>query len=179
MKTHQPQPRAGSRRFRLSAAPLNPAHLQRELGDARAGGHVAFEGRVRSRNEGREVRSLEYEAYPELAGKEGDRILAEARAKYAIVSAACVHRVGHLHVGDLAVWVGVTAEHRDAAFSACRYIVDEMKARVPIWKKEHYARGAAVWINHGTAGSAGGRQVGEKRKSRPTQQSTRYRKSGR
>ena len=57
-----------------------------------------------------------------------------------------MHRVGHLQLGDLAVWVGVTAEHRAAAFDACRFIIDEMKTRVPIWKKEHYADGAPAWI---------------------------------
>ena len=60
--------------------------------------------------------------------------------------------VGHLHLGELAVWVGVTAEHRGAAFDACRYIIDEAKARVPIWKKEHYADGDTAWINCATRG---------------------------
>ncbi len=166
--------KAAAPRFRLVAAPLDPAQLRDELLDARAGGFVSFEGRVRGRNEGRAVRSLEYEAYAALAEKEGARILAEARARHPIVSAAAVHRVGHLQIGDLAVWVGVTAEHRDAAFAACRYIIDELKARVPIWKKEHYAEGAPAWINHGApAGSSGGRNLGEIRKSRRRQQSTR------
>lgn len=71
----------------------------------------------------------------------------EARAKFAVLSAGCVHRIGRLAVGELAVWIGVTAEHRDAAFDACRYIIDELKTRVPIWKKEHYASGAPEWIN--------------------------------
>ena len=140
--------------FRLSSAPLDPERLKDELLDTRAGGFVAFEGRVRGHNDDREVRSLEYEAYAELAEKEGARILAEARAKHSIVSAAGVHRVGHLQIGELAVWVGVTAEHRDAAFAACRYIIDELKARVPIWKKEHYAAGSPVWINSAANGAA-------------------------
>jgi molybdopterin synthase catalytic subunit len=132
--------------FRITSDPLDPDALRRELPDSRAGAYVAFEGRVRSRNAGREVRSLEYETYLELAEKEGARVLAEARARFAVLSAACVHRVGHLQVGELAVWVGVTAEHRGAAFDACRYIVDEMKVHVPIWKKEHYASGAPAWV---------------------------------
>lgn len=132
--------------FRITPRPLNPDALRGELLDGRAGGYVSFEGRVRRRNEGREVRSLEYEAYHELAEKEGNRVLAEAREKFAILSAACVHRVGHLQIGDLAVWAGVTAEHREAAFDACRYIINEMKARVPIWKKEHYADGGPAWL---------------------------------
>lgn len=136
--------------FRLTPLPLNPEALRNELLDGRAGGYVSFEGRVRSRNEGREVRSLEYEAYRELAEREGNRVLAEAQARFAVISTACAHRVGHLQIGELAVWVGVTAEHREAAFDACRYIVSEIKARVPIWKKEHYVDGGPAWLDGGT-----------------------------
>jgi molybdopterin synthase catalytic subunit len=142
--------------FRISPTPLDPAALQKQLGDVRAGACVTFEGWVRNRNEGQPVLSLEYEAYALLAETEGERILAEAREKFALLSAAGVHRVGHLQLGELAVWVGVTAEHRGAAFDACRYIIDEAKARLPIWKKEHYASGATAWINCATRGEHGG-----------------------
>src|ERR1700733_5601510 len=125
--------------FSLASAPLDPAALARALHDARAGACVTFEGWVRDHNDGRSVRSLDYEAYAPLAEKEGACILAEAREKFPILGAICIHRVGALALGDLAVWVGVTAAHRGAAFEACRYIIDEAKARVPIWKKEHYA----------------------------------------
>ncbi len=117
---------------------------------------MTFEGWVRDRNEGQAVLALDYEAYAPLAEKEGGRILDEAREKFALVNAAAVHRVGHLRLGDLAVWVGVTAEHRGAAFDACRYIIDEAKARVPIWKKEHYVSGATAWINCATRGEHAG-----------------------
>lgn len=142
--------------FRLSAESFDPAALQRTLGDQRAGACVTFEGWVRDRNEGQPVGSLEYEAYGPLAVKEGERILAEAHGKFPILGAVCIHRVGHLQLGDLAVWVGVTAEHRGAAFDACRYIIDEAKARVPIWKKEHYASGTTAWINCATKGDHAG-----------------------
>jgi len=138
--------------FRISTAPLDPAVLARDLADERAGACVTFEGWVRNRNEGQPVLSLEYEAYALLADKEGARIVAEAREKFPLLAARCLHRVGHLHLGELAVWVGVTAEHRGAAFDACRYLIDETKARVPIWKKEHYATGATAWINCATRG---------------------------
>jgi molybdopterin synthase catalytic subunit len=138
--------------FRLSATALDPVGLQRALADEQAGACVTFEGWVRNRNDGQPVASLEYEAYPPLAEKEGARIVAEAREKFSILAAHCVHRSGHLALGELAVWVGVTAEHRGAAFDACRYIIDEAKARVPIWKKEHYASGATAWINCATRG---------------------------
>jgi len=108
---------------------------------------VTFEGWVRARNDGREVRALEYEAYAPLAEKEGARILAEAKARFDLLDALCVHRTGQLALGDLAVWVGVTAEHRGTSFEACRYLIDELKARLPVWKKEHYAEGPTAWIN--------------------------------
>jgi molybdopterin synthase catalytic subunit len=100
------------------------------------------------------VQALDYEAYAQLAEKEGERILAEARQRFAVQAAVCLHRVGTLQIGDLAVWVGVSAAHRGAAFDACRYIIDEVKARVPVWKKEHYADGVSEWINCATRGPA-------------------------
>ena len=142
--------------FAISAQPIDPAAWQRRLADPRAGACVTFEGWVRNRNEGQPVQSLEYEAFVPLAEGEGERILAEARRQFALIDAAGVHRIGHLQLGELAVWVGVTAEHRAAAFDACRYIIDEAKARLPIWKKEHYTSGATTWINCATRGEHGG-----------------------
>ena len=139
--------------FEISAAPIEVARLQAALGDVRAGACVTFEGWVRNHNEGQPVQSLEYEAYQPLAEAEGARILAEARERFALVGAVAVHRVGHLALGDLAVWVGVTAGHRGPAFEACRYIIDEAKARLPIWKKEHYVSGATTWINCAVRGA--------------------------
>ena len=112
-----------------------------------AGGYVCFEGWVRDHNEGRAVTRLEYEAFEALANVEGARIVQEAIARYGVRAAACVHRVGSLEIGDLAVWVGVSSPHRDEAFDACRYIIDEVKHRVPIWKKEHYVDGDSGWVN--------------------------------
>lgn len=139
--------------FQLTTTPIDLAALQCALADPRAGACATFEGWVRDHNDGRPVRSLEYEAYPLLAEKEGARILAEAHEKFAIIEAVCVHRTGHLQIGEMAVWVGVSAAHRGAAFDACRYLIDETKARVPIWKKEHYADGASEWINCATRGA--------------------------
>lgn len=149
--------------FRLSADPLHPADLQARLAHPAAGACVTFEGWVRDHNEGQPVRFLEYEAYPDLAEKEGTRILAEARERFGLLGLEAVHRVGHLQIGDLAVWVGVSAAHRGAAFDACRYVIDELKARVPIWKKEHYATGATGWINCATRGDHAGNTSTEPR----------------
>jgi molybdopterin synthase catalytic subunit len=134
-------------RFQLSATPFDTATLRAQLLDARVGGYASFEGWVRDHNEGRSVHGLRYEAYADLAEAEGERILDEARIRFAILDARCVHRIGDLTIGELAVWVGVAAAHRDAAFAACRWIIDEVKARVPIWKHERYAEGDAGWLH--------------------------------
>jgi molybdopterin synthase catalytic subunit len=76
-------------------------------------------------------------------------VLEEALRKFSIVDARCVHRIGDLAIGDLAVWVGVSAAHRGAAFDACRYIIDEVKSRVPIWKQERYRQGGVDWLHPG------------------------------
>src|SRR5687768_5404058 len=133
--------------FSFREVPLDTAALQRDLHDDSCGGFAAFEGWVRDHNEGLAVTRLEYEAFAELAEKEGARIVSEAIAKFGVTRAACVHRVGSLALGEVAVWVGVSAAHRDEAFRACRYIIDEVKHRVPIWKKEHYVNGDSGWVN--------------------------------
>ena len=138
--------------FRITGNEIDPTALLSAMDDTRAGACVTFEGRVRSQNGGRGVRSLDYEAFAPLAEKEGAKILGEIREKFQVLDAVCVHRTGSLKLGGLAVWIGVTAEHRAAAFEACRYIIDESKARVPIWKKEHYADGSSEWINCATRG---------------------------
>lgn len=133
--------------FELAETPIDCESCKRALAQAHAGACVTFEGWVRDHQDGRDVDALDYEAYTELALAEGQRVLDEARSRFAIDTAVCVHRVGSLAIGDVAVWVGVTAPHRDAAFAACRYVIDEIKTRVPIWKKEHYADGATGWVN--------------------------------
>jgi molybdopterin synthase catalytic subunit len=140
-------------RFALSDAPFDIAPLRARLLDARAGGYASFEGWVRNVNDGRPVTALTYEAYAALAEAEGEKILGEAVERFAILDCACVHRTGTLALGELAVWVGVAAGHRDGAFAACRWIIDEVKARVPIWKREHYADGDAGW-RHPDEGAA-------------------------
>lgn len=134
-------------RFRLAEVPIDAAALHAGLRDARAGACASFEGWVRDHNDGRAVTSLHYEAYAELAEREGEAILAEAMRRFDLLGAACVHRVGELAIGDMAVWVGASAAHRGPAFEACRWIIDEVKARVPIWKRERYARGDAGWLH--------------------------------
>ncbi|HEX7416774.1 MAG TPA: ThiF family adenylyltransferase [Steroidobacteraceae bacterium] len=133
--------------FSFSHVPLEVSQLAAGLADPSCGGYASFEGWVRNHNEGQQVTRLEYEAFEALAVKEGERIIAEAVKRFGVARAACAHRSGALGIGELAVWVGVSARHRDEAFRACRYIIDEVKHRVPIWKKEHYLSGDSGWVN--------------------------------
>ena len=126
---------------------IDPDVLRDELVDAAAGAYVGFEGWIRNHNDGEDVLRLEYEVYEPLAISEGDKVIAEALAKFPVLHADCVHRSGSLEIGECAVWVGVTSAHRDEAFAACRYIIDQVKVRLPIWKKEHYTDGHSGWVN--------------------------------
>lgn len=125
--------------FSISDKPIDVIQLYSQLNNHAAGALIVFEGRVRNQNEGKPVVALGYEAHDIIAEKEGLLIMKEAHDKFDIMDAIAVHRKGHLNLGDLAVWVGVIAGHRDGAYRASRYIIDELKQRVPIWKKEHYA----------------------------------------
>jgi molybdopterin synthase catalytic subunit len=135
------------REFRFTTTAIEIPTLRAALADPACGGFAAFEGWVRDHNEGARVQHLEYEAYEVLAVREGERIIAEARSRFGVTRAGCVHRLGRLAIGDVAVWVGATSPHRNEAFLACRYIIDEVKHRLPIWKKEHYVSGDSGWVN--------------------------------
>ena len=133
--------------FGVSATPLEQMNPAGELADAAAGALVIFQGRVRDHSEGKKVVALEYQAYEELACNEGTEIIKEAKARFDILDANCVHRVGQLDIGELAVCIGVVAAHRAEAFRACEYIIDQIKLRVPIWKKEFFEDGDSGWVN--------------------------------
>ena len=133
--------------FELMACNIDADALKKQLGHDACGGFVSFEGWVRNHNEGKAVEALYYEAYEALAEKEGARVIHDALAKFDIRLAHCQHRVGKLGIGDIAVWVGVSSDHRDAAFQACRYIIDEIKVRLPIWKREYYVGNDSQWVD--------------------------------
>lgn len=133
--------------FSMTTTLIDTQALREELMDPAAGGVCVFEGWVRNLNDGQVVLRLEYEAYETLANKEGNEVMAEAAKHFPHLRARCVHRSGLLEIGDCAVWVGVASAHRDEAFKACRFIIDEIKTRLPIWKKEHYASGDSDWVN--------------------------------
>ena len=131
-------------RFFLSESPLEA--LSGLAVGPESGSVVSFWGRVRNTNEGRRVAGLEYSAYEALALKEGNRILAQACERFGLDGARAVHRVGALAVGEAAVVVEVASGHRGEGFDACRWIIDEIKARVPVWKCEHYVEGDREWV---------------------------------
>ena len=133
--------------FALLDTPIDAGALRTRLLADAAGAFASFEGWVRDHNDGRPVRGLAYSSYRALAENEGQRILEEARERFGIVAATCAHRVGELSVGEMAVWVGVSAAHRGPAFEACRWIIDEVKSRVPIWKNERYVDGPGQWLH--------------------------------
>ena len=133
--------------FAISDNSIMVDELREQVMNPGSGGVCVFEGWVRNVNEGRSVQRLEYEVYAPLAIEEGGLVIAEAKQRFPFLAASCVHRSGLLEIGDCAVWVGVSAPHRDEAFKACRYIIDEIKVRLPIWKKEHYVDGDSGWVN--------------------------------
>lgn len=132
--------------FELSREPLEGRNFAGRLADLDAGALVVFEGRVRRRNLEKDVRFIEYEAAEQEATEEFARLVGQLRDRFAISDALCVHRVGQVRVGEVAVWLGVTAVHRGEAFAACQRALDELKRRLPIWKKEHYTDGTSGWI---------------------------------
>jgi molybdopterin synthase catalytic subunit len=131
--------------FRIVSDPIEP-HALEEIVRAGDGGVVTFLGVVREEaDDGRRVCGLWYEAYERMARREFEAIASEARDRFGDVRMAIVHRIGELGVGEISVAVLAAAAHRDAAFEACRYAIDQLKRRAPIWKKERYADGAAQW----------------------------------
>src|SRR6478735_4436787 len=136
--------------FELTNHPIDPAALRVRLDAAETGALTVFEGRVRNHHLGKPVTKLEYEAFDEMALREGDAITTETEALYPGAQVLCVHRTGTLGIGDIAVWIGVASAHRAAGFAACRHVIEEIKRRLPVWKKEHHPNGAAEWVNCST-----------------------------
>jgi len=133
--------------FRISDQAIELGAFREQLQDRSCGAYVQFDGWVRDHNEGQRVLRLEYEVYEPLAVKEGNRIIAEARQRFGVSNVLTIHRKGLMELSEVAVVVGVSSPHRAEAFDACRYIIDQAKVRLPIWKKEYYENGQAEWVN--------------------------------
>ena len=132
-------------RLTRSAIALDPL-LAEVAGDER-GGTCVFIGTVRNGPGEGGVVAIEYSAYPEMAEAELERILAEACAAHPGVRAAACHRLGEIPVGEASIAIVAAAPHRDAAFAACRLIIEEVKRRLPVWKKERRADGTTAWLD--------------------------------
>lgn len=126
--------------------PLDTGALLREVSDARKGATALFVGTVRSVNEGREVRAIEYTAYEAMAEREMSTILAEAEQRHEGVVLVAEHRIGTLEVGEASIAIAAAHEHRGLALDALRYAIDEIKNRAPIWKRELYTDGSESWV---------------------------------
>ncbi len=132
----------------MSCLTTEPLQLDRLLARVRSperGGIATFIGVVRNHHEGRRVVRLEYSAYDAMADAECQRIVAEAEDRWP-VRVDVEHRLGSLEVGDVAVIVAAAAAHRAQAFDACRFVIEELKRRVPVWKREFFADGSSVWV---------------------------------
>jgi molybdopterin synthase catalytic subunit len=131
--------------FHVTNQPIDLDDLVRFVTDPEAGAVATFIGTTRNNNEGRQVIALDYEGYPEMAEKELRRIGEDAKTKWPICRMAITHRLGPVQIGEASVIIAVSSAHRDAAFAACRFAIEEIKKTVPIWKKEVF-EGGEVWI---------------------------------
>lgn len=131
--------------FRVTTQPIDLVELVRFVTDPEAGAIATFIGTTRNNNDGRTVIGLDYEAYPEMAVKELERIGEDAKNQWPICRMAIVHRLGPVQIGEASVIIAVSSAHRDAAFAGCRFAIEEIKKNVPIWKKEVF-EGGEVWI---------------------------------
>jgi molybdopterin synthase catalytic subunit/molybdopterin converting factor small subunit len=135
--------------FRLVEGPPDLGAVIAEVEDERAGAIATFQGTVRRQSRGRQVIALEYEAYSGMAEKVMAEIAEEVKSRYELCEVAVAHRVGRCDVGEVSVAIAVSAPHRQDALSACRDVIDELKQRVPLWKKELY-EGGEEWIGRGS-----------------------------
>lgn len=131
--------------FALSSTPLDDKAVTALVSGSGSGGIVTFVGRVRDHARGQSVSALEYEAYPEMVEAVFAAIAAEAEQRFDVTAIAIHHRLGRLEVGEASVVIAVAAAHRSPAFEACRYAIDELKRRAPIWKKE-FGPDGAFWV---------------------------------
>jgi molybdopterin synthase catalytic subunit len=126
---------------------IEPAAILAEVQRSRNGASVLFLGTVRDVNDGRSVTGMEYTAYDAMAASELARIVAEASDRFGTDDVVVEHRVGSLDVGEVSVAIAVAHPHRGRAFEAARYVIEELKRRVPVWKLEHYVDGTREWVD--------------------------------
>ena len=134
-------------RTALVSRPIDAATLLAEVAGPAYGASALFLGTVRDMHDGRLVTGMDYTAYEAMAASELERIGTEAAVRFATPSLVIEHRIGALELGDVSVAIAVAHAHRAAALDATRWVIDELKRRVPIWKREHYADGTSEWVD--------------------------------
>ncbi|SFI18081.1 molybdenum cofactor biosynthesis protein MoaE [Planctomicrobium piriforme] len=140
---------AARRRVELTQQAIDTAQLLEFVTTPEAGAVVLFLGTVREMTGGRQTVALDYEAYPEMALAKMHELIDDASVKWPIAKAAVVHRLGHLTLGEASVAVAISTPHRGDSFAAGQYLIDELKVRVPVWKKENWADGTTEWVHPG------------------------------
>src|SRR2546423_11848393 len=135
------------RRASIVTSEIEPASLIKEVSSRQHGAISLFAGTVRELNEGRSVSAIEYSAYMTMARAELERILEEAEAQFGVSAIVVEHRIGFLGLGDVSVAIAAAHQHRAPALDCTRYVIEEIKKRVPIWKKEHYLDGTREWVD--------------------------------
>ncbi len=133
-------------RVSFQDTPMDTAAVVAAMDDPACGGLVTFEGRVRNHHEGKAVRHLAYEAFVPMAVHQIQQICREAADRWPLGAITVIHAHGLLQIGATAVFIAVASAHRAEAFEACRYVIDELKHRAPIWKKETYQDGTSDWV---------------------------------
>jgi len=132
---------------RITHESIDHAALTESVRSDQAGAVVLFLGTVRELTAGRRTIALDYDAYPEMAVRKMEELVSEAQQRWLLIGVEVVHRLGHLGLGEVSVAVAVSAQHRHQAFDAGRFLIDELKAVVPIWKKENWADGQTEWVH--------------------------------
>lgn len=139
----------------ITRAEIQPEAVLRQVGSADDGAVVLFLGTVRQSNDGRAVTGMHYDAYEAMARQELQAIVTAAAERWGLEHVIAVHRIGALAVGEVSVAIAVSAPHRGSAYDASRFVIEEIKARLPVWKQEHYAAGAARWLEAAGPAEAG------------------------
>ena len=149
---------------RVASEVIDPAEVLARVGSERDGATLLFRGVVRDHADDRPVSGMRYDAYEEMAGEVLSKIAAEAAERLGMDRVAVVHRFGELAIGEVSVAIAVSSPHREEAYEASRYVIEQLKERLPVWKKEHYVDGVSEWVEGnvppGTASGAEPAAVG-------------------
>jgi molybdopterin synthase catalytic subunit len=144
-------------RARITTRPIDPQEVLQGVGGEQHGAVLLFLGTVRDHNDGRPVRGMRYEAYIAMAEQELEAIVTEAALRAGAARIQAVHRIGELAIGEVSVAIAVSTPHRADAYEASRYVIEELKRRLPVWKHEHYADGETRWLDGQVPTAASGR----------------------